>query len=509
MALFNPSGLPGFISELKYLGVDELRVSAEWKLEAPNPTGATPPPYFVAGDPRAYDRSPGMQDLDRAVRAASAAGIEVIIDPAFSAPRWATRNGLPAGHATDPWFNWQIDVGDLVTWETMLARRYNGHYTPAGSSSPLPLVTTFTLWNEPNQSGFEGPQYVHGQPASPAWYRSVLRAAYPAIKRASPAARILIGNTSSTGADPQAGNGGVPPLTFIERMACANARLRPLQTPGCRHFTTLPADGYAQHPYERTAQPWVAQPSRDFAEMGDLPELQRLLDRLVAMHRLAPGARNIWLTEQGYGSDGELAGSPWSDAQQAQLNADSEYLAWRDHVASFSQFLLRDTLIEQTRELRLADGNPQASLSGTWTTGLELENGSPKPALAMFRAPVVARLIRYFRTRPARLRSRRGARGGRVNARVEVWGRARPMHHAAAIDVQLHTGAADGDPVWHTVLQTRSDRNGIFDAHVTVPAVGTNAIRFLWRDSSSHWHNSPQTRPALLGGRVKPVASIN
>lgn len=508
MALFDPSDLPGFISQLKYLGVDELRVSAEWKIEAPNPDAAAPPPYFDPGNPRSYDRSAGMQALDRAVRAASAAGIGVIVDPAFSAPRWATQNGPPAGHSTDPWFNWHIDVDDLVTWETMLARRYNGHYTPAGSSSPLPLVRTFTLWNEPNQSGFLGPQYEHGQPASADWYRSVLRAAYPAIKHVSPSARILIGNTSSTGDDPQAGNGGVPPLRFIERMACVNARLRPLRIAGCRHFTTLPADGYAQHPYERAAPPWVAQPGRGFAEMGDLPRLRRLLDRLVAIHRLAPGARNIWLTEQGYGSDGELAGTPWSDAQQAQLNADSEYLAWRDHVASFSQFLLRDTLTVQTRELRQRTGNPHALLSGTWTTGLELENGAPKPAMAMFRTPVVARLIRYVRSRPAGSRGRRGAHGGRVNARVEVWGRARPMHRPTAIHVQLLTGSQGGQRSWRTVATPRSDRNGIFDVRVTVPGLGAEAIRFLWRDRTGHWHDSPQATPALLGGHVKPLASI-
>ena len=478
LALFTPSRLHGFISELRYLGVDELRVSAEWKLEAPDPGGASPPPGFEAGSPRSYDHSSAMQDLDRAVRAASAAGIGVIIDPAFSAPRWATRNGVPTGHGTDPWFNWHIDVGDLVTWETMLARRYSGHYTPAGASSPLPLVKTFTLWNEPNQSGFLGPQYSHGRPVSPDWYRSVLRAAYPAIKRVSPSAQILIGNTSSTGADPQAGNGGVPPLQFIERMACVTARLRPLRIPGCRGFTTLPADGYAQHPYERAAPPWVAQRGPGFAEMGDLPQLRRLLNRLVAMHRLAPGARSVWLTEQGYGSDGELAGTPWSDAQQAQLNADSEYLAWRNNVVSFAQFLLRDTLIAETSELRRRTGNPQASLSGTWTTGLELENGTPKPALAMFRAPVVARVLN--------------------SGRVEVWGRARPMHEPTAIQIQVLTGAK-----WRTVARTQSDRNGIFDARITTAA---GAIRFLWRDSSGVWHSSPNTTPALLGGHVTPVA---
>ena len=472
LALYNPAALSDFIAKLRYLGVDVLRVSAEWKLEVPDPNAARPPAGFDASDPHAYDGSPSMQALDRAVRAASGAGIAVIIDPAFSAPRWATSNGKATGGG-DHWYNWQISIPELVRWEAMLAQRYSGHYTPSGASSPLPRVRFFTLWNEPNQSGFLGPQWSGGVPVSADWYRQLLRAAYPAIKRASPSAQILIGNTSSTGGDPQAGNGGVPPVQFIERMACVNAQLRPLNTDGCRGFTTLPADGYAQHPYERDAPPWVADPGRGFAEMGDLPILQRLLDRLVALHRLAPGGRQIWLTEQGYGSNDELPGSPWNDAQQAQLNAVSEYLAWRDHVASFSQFLLRDTGIAQTQQLRARTGNPRALVSGTWTTGLEMEDGAPKPALAMFRTPIVVRALS----------------GGAV----EVWARIRPARRPTSVVVQLSTGGA-----WTDVSHALTDANGIFDLRVGVSRGRAVAIRFRWRDSSGNWETSPWTVPSQI-----------
>jgi hypothetical protein len=485
LALFNPSQLPGFISELKYLGVDVLRVSAEWKLEAPNPNGATPPPSFNPADPHSYDRSSGMQALDRAVRAARSAGLGVIIDPAFSAPRWATQNTKPKSSPGDPWYNWHISIPELVTWETMLARRYSGRYTPSGAGSPLPRVQFFTLWN--------------GQPVVADWYRQLLREAYPAIKSVNPSAQILIGNTSSTGADPQSGNGGVPPLEFIERMACVNGRLRPIRAAGCANFTMLPADGYSQHPYERDAPPWVAQRGRGFAEMGDLPQLQRLLDRLVAMHRLEPGARHVWLTEQGYGSDNELAGSPWNEAEQAQLNADSEYLAWRSHTESFSQFLLRDTLIAQTKQLRTRTGNVHAFLSGTWTTGLQLQNGTPKPALAMFRSPVVARLIAYARRSSLSVAAPPGVRA----VRVEVWGRARPVRRPTPIEIQAFVAGR-----WRDIEETRTDGSGIFDVRVVLPVVGAGEIRFRWLKGSS-WQTSPATIPQLLGGRLKPVASIH
>ena len=99
------------------------------------------------------------------------------------------------------------------------------------------------------------------------------------------------------------------------------------------------------------AGPWATSTPAEagWAQMGDVPALQALLDRLVALHRLAPGAENLWLTEQGYESNAELAEMPWSEPQQAQLDADSEYLAWRDpQVTSFSQFLLRDTRSGET-----------------------------------------------------------------------------------------------------------------------------------------------------------------
>ena len=137
-----------------------------------------------------------------------------------------------------------------------------------------------TLWNEPNQNGYLAPQWNGGVPVSPDWYRALTTIAYPAIKRASPGTTVLIGDTSSVGADAQAGNGGVPPLAFIRRLACVDARLHPVSDGACADFRPVPADGYSQHPYERNAPPWVPTGS-DNATMGDLPALQALLDKLV------------------------------------------------------------------------------------------------------------------------------------------------------------------------------------------------------------------------------------
>jgi hypothetical protein len=102
LTLFAPRAAPSVMRTLRWLGVDYVRITAEWKLEAPGYDSTRAPRGFDPADPRSYDASPQMQALDRAVRAATTAGLSVIIDPAFSAPLWATTNRRPRVLAGDP-----------------------------------------------------------------------------------------------------------------------------------------------------------------------------------------------------------------------------------------------------------------------------------------------------------------------------------------------------------------------------------------------------------------------
>jgi hypothetical protein len=304
---------------------------------------------------------------------------------------------------------------------------------------------------------------------------------------------VLIGDTSATGGNAALGNAGVPPLAFIRRLACVDAALRPVTDGTCASFSgPLPGDGWSQHPYERLAPPWVRSGSSDpnGAEMGDLSTLQALLDRLVALRRLAPGVADLWLTEQGYESNGQLRDKRWTEAQQAELNAISEYLAWRDpRVSSFSQFLLQDTLSSQTLALRARTGNPKAALNGTWTTGLERQDGAPKPALAMFRSPVVARY--EAGPRPA-LSWLPGSPPGVPAELVEVWGRARPVRSPTLAQVQV---ADDGSGAFRPAATAVTDNNGIFDLTVPIAAVRGSLVRFRWYQPGTGWQTSPATDP--------------
>jgi hypothetical protein len=190
----------------------------------------------------------------------------------------------------------------------------------------------------------------------------------------------------------------------------------------------------------------------------------------------------VWLTELGYATNGELGDQPWSETQQAVLNADAEFVAWQDpQVMSFAQFLLRDTLTARTLALRARTGNPRAAVGGTWTTGLRRQDGSAKPALAMFRAPIAARVLGA----PPAAGWLFSAPAGRRAELVEVWGRARPMHSRTPVIVE-----AQDDGIWRTIGEPLTDAGGVFDLRAAVAASPHVAVRFRWLDSRGTWHTS-------------------
>jgi hypothetical protein len=192
LSLFSPGDLSRYMRTLRWLGIDTLRVSAEWRREVADPDARQPPPGFLVDRPASYT-APGMQLLDRAVRAAASSGLQVMIDPAFGVPAWATRARRASNTDIDP---------DLVArWEEMLARRYSGDYVPRGEQQPLPRAAMFTLWNEPNNYAYLKPQWRDGVAVSADWYRRLVSLAYPLVKQASPTASVLIGNTSEVGVD--------------------------------------------------------------------------------------------------------------------------------------------------------------------------------------------------------------------------------------------------------------------------------------------------------------------
>jgi hypothetical protein len=466
------------LARTKALGIQRIRVTAGWSVIAPSPDAAQRPD-FDDTDPAAYPEG-NWFNLDRIVRMANAAGVKVMIDIAFWAPRWATKS--------DPseTIRLRTDIDPVLYshFATAVARRYSGTWAPkplppnqpppqpqpspdgnlltklfggsrqstapapaapsepVAKPDPLPAVDIFTIWNEPNHPGFAKPLWTRENgklvPHAADVYRAMVRAAYPAIKSVAPSARVLIGATSPAGAT-ETGKSTITPLRFIRRFACVDGRWRPIRTGSCAGFTTIPGDGWSHHAYSLWTLPDQLPIDNDKLPVANTGRLLSSLDRLVKMHRLAPENRFLYLTEYGYETSPPDPKVPFGPERQGQLLSWAEFIATRnDRVRMWPQFQLIDR--------PGGPAGPRNRPFGDWQTGLYYEDWSPKPAAATYRTPTFAECVR-----------RHGRR------QVLVWGRVRDRVPAAV--------SLDGS------LPGRSTTRVL--AHVSQVPRGREVLRFV------------------------------
>jgi hypothetical protein len=450
----------------KQLGVDRIRLTAGWSVLAPE-ADEDQKPSFDASDPDAYTKNGWKhydpighwEALDRAVRAATDAGLVPMIDLGFWAPKWATSGDPQIARRT-----YNVNPQAYAEFVKAVVKRYSGDFVPkygsapppeqahsqdsdalhsvfasprasssaAASSSdsqfpfnllgggssggsgsggssgggsassgstaattapaatpaekPLPKVSTWTIWNEPNHMGFIQPQWrQQGSrlvPNGPYVYRALVDAAYPAIKGLQPDSTVLVGATSSMGTEhPATATDGMPPLIFLRALACVDKRFKPITSGPCANFKPLPGDGYSHHPYSLLHTPdWSDKKHPDYAMMGDIDRLTSTLNRLVAMKRIDPKIRNVWLTEYGYESNPPDPIKPFTPTEQASNINWAEYLAWKNpQIKTFPQFLLSD--MGKVSAAEAARGKREY---GDWQSGLYFNDGTPKPAATSF-----------------------------------------------------------------------------------------------------------------------------
>ncbi|MCW2990242.1 MAG: hypothetical protein JWM73_836 [Solirubrobacterales bacterium] len=498
-----PEKIAEALARTKALGIQRIRVTAGWSVIAPDPD-ASVKPAFDDTDPAAYPVGNWM-NLDRIVRMAHDAGVEVMIDIAFWAPRWATRS--PASETIR--LRTDIDPVLYAHFAQAVARRYSGTWAPApipagqpvpqpqpspdgnwldnllgkkpapappppapavvAPPEPLPAVDIFTIWNEPNHPGFAQPIWAkeNGRlvPHAADVYRAMVRDAYPAIKAAAPGARVLIGATSPAGAT-ETGRSGVTPLRFIRRFACVDGRWRPIRTGACAGFTTIPGDGWSHHAYSLWTLPDQLPIDPDKLPVANTGRLLDALARLVRMGRLAPGNRDLYLTEYGYETSPPDPKVPFGPERQGQL------LSWAEFIAT------RDPRVKMWPNFQLIDrpgtpAGPELRPFGDWQTGLYYEDWSPKPAAATYRTPTFAGCVR---------------RHGRQE--VLVWGRIRDRVPAA---VAL-SRSVPGRSTTRTV------------AHVSAVASGREVLRFVAYRPGARYRLTWSVGGAVLAGpSVAPV----
>ena len=475
----NPTGT---MQTLRDLGVQRIRVNLSWGTVAPAPTSARRPKGFNASDPAAYAVS-AWAPYDAIDRAGAADGIAIDFTIDGLAPYWATGSGVPRG--TSGYFRgaWQPSASEFGSFVRAVGTRYSGTYKPRGSSTALPRVNFWSIWNEPNYGYDIAPQGIGaGQsiPNSPHVYRNLLGAAWSALQASGHGTRtdrILFGEVTPHGVNAWGVFSNMKPLIFLRSLYCVDSGYRPLggsaaaaqgcptTTAGTRGFrrqnpALFSAGGFAVHPYEQASAPntpthlcgtklCVGAPSDpDFADLPEIPRLERTLDRLNAVY----GSRThfaIWSTEYGFRTKPPDPNLGISQATAAIYMNWAEYLSYLNpRLRSYDQYLLVDPV------------------SADFASGLELPHGQRKMTFDAFELPVFMPSTTV-----------------RAGGRLLVWGCVRPGPAALSLtglaqNVAIQFRASARAPFHTLTTVTIGSPRGYFETKLVFTQSG--AIRLAW-----------------------------
>ncbi len=519
-----PEGTVSTLETLASLGVKSIRVSVFWRLIAPDPLSKTRPANFNAGDPGAYP-SGAWSRYDQVIADAQALGISVNLDVTSPAPLWAT--GSP--DRTDIESTYQPSAAEFALFVRAIGTRYSGTYTtpvaaptaptpapapppvapnllqallginPNGSGShptpapppppvppatPLPRVSSWSVWNEPNQAGWLTPQWATNSRGrlverAPAMYRNLVDAAYAQLLGTGHASdTVLFGETAPKGVNARGETRAIKPLRFIRDMYCLGANNRPLRGRAAadlrcptnakasarfpaQHPALFKATGFAHHPYELIFGPNVRLADPDYITIANLGRLGSVLDSAQrAYHRTR--RMPYYLTEFGYMTR-PPAPAGVSLAQQAAYLNQAEFIAYGNpRVRDLSQFLLVDA--PQVACVRCSH---PGSYGSSFETGLEFGGGRPKPSFAAYRMPI-------FLPRPT------VARGGLLR----VWGLVRPALAGASQRVSIDFRPGRSGPFRRLALVRTRSHPAYLDTRVRL--VRSGQLRLRWRNTVTH-----------------------
>src|SRR3954454_11489808 len=134
-----------------------------WAAIAPDPFSRTRPAGFDATNPDDYAK--GVWDnYDDVVEEAYVRGIKVNFNVTGPAPLWAT----PAPPRDDIADTFEPPPGQFAEFVTAVGRRYSGSYPdPDYEAARLPRVDYWSIWNEPNASGWLTPTW---QKSGKSWF---------------------------------------------------------------------------------------------------------------------------------------------------------------------------------------------------------------------------------------------------------------------------------------------------------------------------------------------------
>jgi hypothetical protein len=477
------------LAMLRMLGASTVRVIVVWAQIAPGWQSRTPPEGFDASDPAAYPPA-DWAPYDAIVKLASADGMAVDFTLSGGAPRWAEGPGIPPAALDNMYWSWRPSAAAFGQFARAVGERYSGTYVASGETAPLPRVSFWSVWNEPNFGEDLGPQAINGSTVSvaPGMYRSLLAQGWSALQATGHGAdTILIGEFAPRGMSargtrkrPQGLPGNfaqTKPLQFLRTLYCVDSSYHQLRgaaarAEGCpatagasRRFRAqnpalFEATGLADHPYPSNDPP-TREASRDpdIAPFPRLPNLERAIDRVQRVygsHRRLP----IYSTEYGYITNPPNRGAFVSPSTAADYINWAEDLSWKQpRIASTMQYLLADPPI-----------GPKAIGDGGFASGLEFSDGRLKPSFAAYRLPLYLPVT--------------SARRGRA---LEVWGCLRPARYGildsgSPQSGQIQFAPRSGGGGFRTTLTVPAGNSGncYFDVRLRFPTSGMVRLAYTY-----------------------------
>jgi hypothetical protein len=437
LLLSQPWQAPAAVTTMASAGVDVVRIHARWIDVSPGRGARHRPRGFDPANERSHRYH--WETLDQAVNLVRGAGMRAMLSVTGPGPLWTSRN--PRLH--NP--RYKPNPRLFAKFARAVATRYGDR------------VDRYLIWNEPNQPGWLEPQQTCVArrvcfPASPHIYRGLVRAARPAIERADPGAQVLLGELAPRGHSAISTRTPVSPIPFLRELGCVNRRYRPMHTGPCRHFRAASADAFGYHPHGVGFGPEDPNPDGDQAQIGDLPRLFAVLDRLTRAGRIgAPQRRfDVYLTEFSYETSPPDRRVGISLGRQARYLQQGAYLAWRlPRVRNITQYQLRDDPVVR-----------RGRSYGGWQSGLRRVNDRPKPAYRAFLEPFVIDLP------PGRSRGR-------------FWGQIRPGSGIRTVTILRRS---PGSSASRPIAVVRTDANGYWSR--TLPVQRRARYRFGWEDAA-------------------------
>lgn len=293
--------------------------------------------------------------FDGAVKAARAQGLQILgtitYSPKWASPDCADQNGTYVGHCLPD----AAHVSDFAKFARAAVQRY-GSQSTAADPALRGSITAWQIWNEPNHREFSLPR------PDPDRYTAMLRAVYPAIKGADPAATVITGGTAPAGNEWDAvGQTEYAPTSWLLSLYDRGAQSS--------------FDAVGHHPY---SFPWNPLDEAGFNGFTQT----RYLYLVMAAH--GDGMKKVWGTEMGAPTGTVPLADPtqpcfirsMTEAEQAQWLHDY-FLGWNTTFRAFTGPLIWKSTRDDPPDPALPASTQLWNYSGL----LRLDH-SPKPAFS-------------------------------------------------------------------------------------------------------------------------------